>query len=56
MHFLVALEQTWPVLSLQLLLSQNHLDVGCGVVGLGIVDIDLTVELNLEMIGGLFRF
>lgn len=45
-----ALEQSWPELLLQLLLSQNELDVlGC-VVDLGRIDIDLIVEFQLNMV------
>ena len=53
MHLLVALEQAGPVLGLQLLLSQDHLDIGRSVVGLGVVDINLTVELDVKVVGGL---
>ena len=55
-HLLIALEQTRPVFSLEFLLSEDHLDIGCGVVGLGVFYINLAVELNIEVIGGLLGF
>lgn len=48
-------EQTRPVLFLQLLLSQHHLNVGGCVVCLGIIWIDLAEEFELDMICGLLR-
>lgn len=56
MNLLVALEQTRPVLCLQVLLAEDHLDVGGGVVGLGVLYIDLGIELKFEMICCLLRF
>jgi hypothetical protein len=52
-NFLVTLQQARPIFGLEILLSQDHLNVGGGVVGFGVVNIDLTVEFNLEVICGL---
>lgn len=54
MHLRLVLQQTRPVLLLEILLSQHHLDVGGGVVCLGVVDVDLGEEVDLEVVGGLF--
>lgn len=53
MHLRLVLEQAWPVLLLQLLLAQNHLDVSRGVVCLGVLNIDLGEEFDLEEVGRL---
>jgi hypothetical protein len=49
-------EQARPVFFLEFLLAQDHLDVGGGVVGFGVVDIDLGEEVNVQSIGGLLGF
>lgn len=47
------LEQPWPIFFLKLFLSEDHLDVGGGVVRLRVLDIDLAKEIHLEVVGGL---
>jgi hypothetical protein len=54
MNFLVTLQQAGPIFSLEILLSQDHLDVGGRMVGFGVLNIDLTVEFDLKVICGLF--
>jgi hypothetical protein len=55
MHLLSALEQTWPVLLLELLLPQHQLDIAGRVVDLALGRVDLGVELQLDVVGFLFR-
>ena len=52
-NFSLILEQPRPILFLEIFLSQDHLDVGGSVVCLGVLYVDLGVELEVEMIGGL---
>lgn len=47
---LCVLQQPWPELLLQLLLSQDHLDVLGGVVYLALLRVDLAVEFKLDMV------
>lgn len=47
---LCVLQQSWPELLLQLLLSQNHLDVLGGVVDLALLRVDLAIELKLDIV------
>jgi hypothetical protein len=44
------LQEPWPELLLQLLLSQNQLNVFGGVVNLALLLINLGVELELDMV------
>jgi len=53
MHALALLQQPRPVLLLQLLLPQLEVDVRAGVVRLGGVDVDLGIELEFHVVGGL---
>jgi hypothetical protein len=50
----LVLEQTRPVLFLQFLLSQHQLDIRGCVMCLGVLNIDFSEELDLEVVGGLF--
>lgn len=52
---LCILQESWPELLLQLLLSQNHLDILSGVIDLARADINFTVELKLDMVVSLER-
>lgn len=52
-HALALLQQPRPVLLLQLLLPQLEVHVRAGVVRLGGVDVDVAVELELDVVGGL---
>ena len=54
MNFLALLQQPRPVLLLHLLLAQYKLDLARRVVRLAVFDINLSVEFELDMIGGLF--
>ena len=56
MHLLALLQQARPVLLLELLLPQQEAHVGAGGMRLGVLDIDLAVELELDVIGGFFGF
>lgn len=49
MELLGLLEQAGPVLLLEVLLAQLQLDVARGVVDLGVLGVDLRVELELEV-------
>ena len=49
-NLLVTLEQAGPEIGLQLFLAQDHLNIGRCVVGLGVLDIDVAVELELKVI------
>lgn len=49
------LQQTRPVLLLLLLLAQHHVDAARGVMGLGVLDIDLGVQLQVDLVLDLFR-
>lgn len=53
MDLLALLQKTWPVLLLELLLSQDHLHILSSVVDLALLWIDLSEELNLEMVSSL---
>jgi hypothetical protein len=44
------LQEPWPELLLQFLLSQNQLNVFGGVVNLALLLINLGVELELDMV------
>ena len=55
MHFLALLQKTWPVLLLELLLSQYHLHILSSVVNLALLWLDLGVELELQVVGSLKR-
>ena len=54
MHFGFVLQKSWPIFFLELLLSQDHLNVFGGVVGFGRFDIDLAIKFDFQVIGGLF--
>lgn len=56
MHPLAILQQTRPVLLLELLLPQQEAHIGARGMGLGVLDIDLAVELDLDVIGGFLGF
>lgn len=45
------LEQAWPILLLQLLLSQYHLDVRSCMMCLRVLRVNFTIEFELDMIG-----
>jgi hypothetical protein len=49
------LQEPWPELLLQLLLSQDDLNVLSGVVNLALLLVDLSVELELEVVVSLER-
>lgn len=49
-NLLGVLQESWPEFLLQLLLSQVKLDVLGGVVDLALLLVDLTVELELEVV------
>jgi hypothetical protein len=49
------LQEPWPELLLQFLLSQNQLNVFGGVVNLALLLINLGVELELDMVISLER-
>ena len=51
LELLSLLEQTRPVLLLELLLAQLDLDIARGVVDLAVLDVDLAVEGELEVVG-----
>lgn len=53
LQLLGLLEQARPVLLLELLLAQFNLDIARGVVDLAVLDVDLAVEGELEVVGGL---
>jgi hypothetical protein len=44
------LQEPWPEFLLELLLSQNHLDILSGVVDLALLLVNLSVELELKMV------
>ena len=44
------LQEPWPELFLQLLLSQDYLNVLGGVVNLALLLVNLSVELELEVV------
>ncbi len=48
MHLLAVLEQSRPVLLLELLLAQHQLNVAAGVVNLGLLGIDFGVEVEVD--------
>lgn len=50
MNLLSFLQQSWPELLLQLLLSQDQLDILSGVVDLALLGVNLSVELKFEMV------
>ena len=50
MHLLAIFEQPRPVLFLGLFFPQHELDVARAVYRLGVFDVDLAVELELDMI------
>ncbi len=50
MHFLLALQQSWPKLLFQLLLSQDQLCALARVVDLALGDINLAPELELDVV------
>jgi hypothetical protein len=52
MYLRLILEQPWPVFLLELLLPQDHLDVLGGVVGLGVGDVDLGEEGDIQVVRG----
>lgn len=56
MHPLALLQQARPVLLLELLLPQQEAHIGAGGMRLGVLDIDLAVELELDVVGGFFGF
>ena len=56
MHPLALLQQARPVLLLELLLPQQEAHIGARGVRLGVLDIDLAVELELDVIGGFLGF
>jgi len=49
-HLLCVLQQSWPELLLQLLLSQDHLDVLARGVDLALRWVNLGIEVKLELI------
>lgn len=49
-HLGGVLQQSWPVFLLELLLSQHHLDVGWRMMRLGVLHVDLAVELQFKVI------
>jgi hypothetical protein len=49
------LQEPWPELLLQLLLSQDDLNVFGGVVNLALLLVNLSVELELEVVVSLER-
>lgn len=51
MNLLVLLEQTGPVLQLQLLLAQNELDLTVGVVGLAVLRVDFAEQVQRDRVG-----
>ena len=56
MHALAILQQTRPVLLLELLLPQQEAHIRAGGIRRGVLDIDLAVEVELDVIGGFFGF
>lgn len=55
MHFLALFQQPWPVVLLQLLLSEHKLHIARGMVRLAVLDVDFTVEFQLDVVGSLLR-
>lgn len=55
MQLLVILDQPGPELLLQLLLAEHKLNITAGVVDLGLLGVDLGVELKLKCVRDLFR-
>ena len=55
MHFLGLFQQPWPVLLLELLLSEYKLHIARGVMRLALLDVDFARELELDVVGGLLR-
>ena len=56
MHFLVLLEQPWPVLLLHVLFPEHKLDIAGAVYRLGVLDVKLGVKVQLDVIGGFLGF
>lgn len=56
MSLLGVLQQSWPVLLLQLFLPQYHLNVGSGVMCLGVLGVDLVIKFEFDMVGGFLGF
>lgn len=50
MHLLLALEKAGPELLLQLLLSENELDVAVGVVDFRVLGVDLGKEVQGDVV------
>lgn len=48
MHLLAILEQTGPVLLLEFLLAQYQRDVAAAMVDLGLLGVDLGVEVDVD--------
>ena len=56
MHLLGLLQQARPVLLLLLFLAQHHVDATRRVMGLGVLDIDLRVQLEVDLVFDLLCF
>ena len=56
MHSLAVLQQSWPILLVELLLPQNKAHIGARCMRLGVLDIDLSVEFKLNVIGSFLGF
>lgn len=52
-HFLALLQQPWPVFLLQVLLPEHKLHIPRCVMRLAVLDVDLTIQLQLHVVGGL---
>ena len=52
-ELLLVLQQTRPVLLLELLLSEDQLDTARRVVDLALLGVDLGVQVKLDVVGGL---
>lgn len=50
MQSLRLLQQTRPELFLDLLLPEHQVDAARGVVGLGVLDVDLAVQLHVDLV------
>jgi len=55
MHLPLLLDQSWPVLTLQLALLQHHLHIARRVIDLTRLGIDLLVEVQHDVVGRFLR-
>ena len=51
--FLSFFQQPWPVFLLQILLPQNKFHISLASLSLAMLNVDFTVEFELNMVGGL---